>query len=313
MLKFLLGQRLLGRRGRKWLKIIGLAYILGLIPSNYATTAATHDIDLGDTSAVIEQVKSNGLVNNLTGGLTQLFDEGLRSIDSMAGDAQGEFTSSLGDVFNDEGGNFGSNDVAHADFYTVTGQAELNFNPAPSEYVYLPLDNLGRTTGSYARITAQDRELAKTDAHPEFAKNDPADPSGWGHNGKVEWTYPDTGKQSRGYFWNRSHLIADSLGGATIVENWVTGTRTQNVGKNDQAGGMAFTEEQVRNFLDDPANANCDVYYAAIPNYQGDELVPRTVTVDVKTCDDSINERVVVDNVLPGYAINYANGDYKKE
>lgn len=311
MLKFLLGQRLLGRRGRKWLKYLGIAYVLGIIPSNYATTAMSHDLNLNDTSAVIDQVKSNGLVNNLTGGLSQLFDKGLQSVDSVTNEAEGEFTSSLGGMFG--GDSHGSNESTNPDFYTVTGQAELNFNPAPSEYVYMPLDNLGRTTGSYARITAHDRELAKNDAHPEFAKNKPADPSGWGHNGKVEWTYPDTGKQSRGYFWNRSHLIADSLGGATVVNNWVTGTRAQNVGKNDQSGGMAFTEEQVRNFLDDPTNTNCDVYYSAIPNYRGDELVPRTVTVDVKTCDDSINERVVVDNVLPGYSINYANGDYKKD
>lgn len=311
MLKFLLGQRLLGRRGRKWLKYLGIAYVLGIIPSNYATTAMSHDLNLNDTSAVIDQVKSNGLVNNLTGGLSQLFDKGLQSVDSVTNEAEGEFTSSLGGMFGS--GNYGSNESTNPDFYTVTGQAELNFNPAPSEYVYMPLDELGRTTGSYARITAHDRELAKTDAHPEFAKNQPADPSGWGHNGKVEWTFPDTGKQSRGYFWNRSHLIADSLGGATVINNWVTGTRVQNVGKNDQSGGMAYTEEKVRNFLDNPANSSCDVYYSAIPNYQGDELVPRTVTVDVKTCDDAINERVVVDNVMPGYAINYANGDYKKE
>lgn len=311
MLKFLLGQRLLGRRGRKWLKYLAIAYVLGLIPSNYVTTAMSHDLDLGDTRAVVEQVKSNDLVNNLTGGLSQLFDKGLAEVDSMSSDANLDAGSSLGGLF--DGGDYNSNGSASADFYTVTGQAELNFNPAPSEYVYMPLDELGRTTGSYARITAHDRELAKTDAHPEFAKNQPADPSGWGHNGKVEWTFPDTGKQARGYFWNRSHLIADSLGGATVINNWVTGTRVQNVGKNDQSGGMAFTEEQVRNFLDDPANASCDVYYSAIPNYQGDELVPRTVTVDVKTCDDSINERVVVDNVMPGYSINYATGDYKKD
>ena len=261
MLKFLLGQRLLGRRGRKWLKYLAIAYVLGLIPSNYVTTAMSHDLGLGDTRAVVEQIKSNDLVNNLTGGLSQFFDKGLAEVDSMSNDANLDAGSSLGGLF-DGGSDYNSNGSTSADFYTVTGQAELNFNPAPSEYVYMPLDELGRTTGSYARITAHDRELAKTDAHPEFAKNQPADPSGWGHNGKVEWTFPDTGKQARGYFWNRSHLIADSLGGATVINNWVTGTRVQNVGKNDQSGGMAFTEEQVRNFLDDPANASCDVYYS---------------------------------------------------
>lgn len=302
---------LIGRRNRKRLKYLALAYALGIIPSNYATTAVSHDLDISDASAVIEQVKDNSLLSNLTGGLNQLFNTGLSGVESVTNDVAFDEPPSLGDVFGG-GGTYGTQSDSPVDFYTVTGQAELNFNPAPSEYVYMPLDNLGRTTGSYARITALDRELAKSDTHPEFAKNKPADPSGWGHNGKVEWEFTDTGKKSRGYFWNRSHLIADSLGGATVINNWVTGTRVQNVGKNDQAGGMAYTEEKVRNFLDDPANASCDVYYSAIPNYQGNELVPRTVTVDVKSCDGSINERVVVDNVMPGYSINYATGEYKK-
>ena len=302
---------LLGRRNRKRLKYLVLAYALGLVPANYTTTAMSHDLSVSDASAVIEQVKENGLFSNLTGGLTQLFNTGVAGVESVTNDVDLDASSSTCVLFCNE--KYDKQSASSVNFYTVTGQAELNFNPAPSEYVYMPLDNLGRTTGSYALITARDRDLAKTDSHPEFVKNKPADPSGWGHNGKVEWEFPDTGKKSRGYFWNRSHLIADSLGGATVINNWVTGTRVQNVGKNDQAGGMAYTEEKVRNFLDNPANADCGVYYAAIPNYQGNELVPRTVTVDVKTCDSSINERVVVDNVMPGYSINYATGEYKKD
>ena len=302
---------LLGRRNRKRLKYLALAYALGLVPVNYTTTAMSHDLSVSDASAVIEQVKENGLFSNLTGGLTQLFNTGVAGVESVTNDVDLDASSSTCVLFCDE--TYDAQGASSVDFYIVTGQAELHFNPAPSEYVYMPLDNLGRTTGSYALITARDRDLAKTDSHPEFVKNKPADPSGWGHNGKVEWEFPDTGKKSRGYFWNRSHLIADSLGGATVINNWVTGTRVQNVGKNDQAGGMAYTEEKVRNFLDNPANADCGVYYAAIPNYQGNELVPRTVTVDVKTCDSSINERVVVDNVMPGYSINYATGEYKKD
>mgnify|MGYP002712422805 FL=1 len=302
---------LLGRRNRKRLKYLALAYVLGIVPANYTTTAMSHDLSISDASAVVDQVKENGLVSNLTGGLNQLFNTGLAGVESVTNDVDLDTSSSTCVLFCNE--KYDKQSASSVDFYTVTGQAELNFNPAPSEYVYMPLDNLGRTTGSYALITAYDRELAKTDSHPEFAKNKPADPSGWGHNGKVEWEFPDTGKKSRGYFWNRSHLIAGSLGGATVINNWVTGTRVQNVGKNDQAGGMAYTEEKVRNFLDNPANADCGVYYAAIPNYQGNELVPRTVTVDVKTCDSSINERVVVDNVMPGYSINYATGEYKKD
>ena len=87
----------------------------------------------------------------------------------------------------------------------------------------------------------------------------------------------------------------------------------QNVGDNTGNGGMAYTETKVRDFLDDPANTDCGVYYAAEANYQGDELIPRTVTVDVRTCDGTIDENVIVDNIMPGYAINYHTGEWTKE
>ena len=63
---------LLGRRNRKRLKYLALAYVLGLVPANYTTTAMSHDLSIGDASAVVDQVKENGLVSNLTGGLNQL-------------------------------------------------------------------------------------------------------------------------------------------------------------------------------------------------------------------------------------------------
>lgn len=68
----------------------------------------------------------------------------------------------------------------------------------------------------------------------KFSKD--ADPSGWGVQDKVKILYSN-GKHYKGFFWNRSHLIGDALGGDAIRQNVVTGTRTQNVGE-DAKGGM---------------------------------------------------------------------------
>lgn len=132
--------------------------------------------------------------------------------------------------------------------------------------------------------------------------------AGWSENEIV--TIPlYNGKQYRGYKWNRSHLIADSLGGRAKRENLITGTRTQNVGANDGKGGMAYTERKAVAWLNKYHNGS--VYYSANPVYKGKELIPRSVIVDIKTSDKSINERVVVYNAAKGLKINYTSGATK--
>ena len=49
------------------------------------------------------------------------------------------------------------------------------------------------------------------------------------------------------------------------------------------------------------------------PNYTGDELLPRTVTVDIQSCDQKIDERVVVSNTANGYVIDYTDGSFTEE
>ena len=44
------------------------------------------------------------------------------------------------------------------------------------------------------------------------------------------------------------------------------------------------------------------------PNYQNSELIPRTVTIDMESCDQSISEHITVFNTANGWAINYYNG-----
>lgn len=202
-------------------------------------------------------------------------------------------------------------------FKRVVGQAVIEHKDAvKGQITYLPLDDLDRATGAYGYITHDMYENAKG-SNPTIT----VDPTGWNSNKKTIFTYDvnndgkinkkDGDKSYKGWFWNRSHLVADSLGGDVSANNLITGTRMQNVGWNNNKGGMAYTESKTRKFLEN--NDNCDVYYSAKPNYLNNELVARTVTVDVKSCDDTLNERVIVDNNSPSHTIDYMTGDWKEK
>ena len=83
-------------------------------------------------------------------------------------------------------------------------------------------DALGRTTRVVANVTPDMVEESKG-WRAGFA-SDADDISGWGHNQKV--TIPlGNGKTYNGWFWNRSHLLADALGGYGIfgVELFIKG------------------------------------------------------------------------------------------
>jgi DNA-entry nuclease len=134
-------------------------------------------------------------------------------------------------------------------------------------------------------------------------------PSGWGHNEKVDIDLPD-GSTYHGYLFNRSHLIAKSLGGSEVVENLITGTRTQNVGANDGRGGMAYPETLARNWLRD--NTEGSVWYSATPVYEEDELVPRSVIVDLRSSDGSLDLELEVYNAAQGYRIDYSDGTFSR-
>ena len=190
-------------------------------------------------------------------------------------------------------------------YVKVIGDAQVSDAPEAGEVEYEDLDEYDRTAGAKAVITY---EMVEASAGWRQDIPESEDPSGWGHNGEVAIVLP-TGKTYHGWFWNRSHLIADSLGGDAIEENLITGTRMQNVGANNGEGGMAYCETKVRDWIED--NHDGTVYYAATPVYEDDELVPRNVIVDMKSSDGEIDERVVVFNYAKGYTINYNKGTYK--
>lgn len=85
----------------------------------------------------------------------------------------------------------------------------------------------------------------------------------------------------------------------------------QNVGANDGAGGMAYTETIARDWLD--SHSDGALYYSVLPLYEGNESIPRAVVVDMKSSDGSIDIEVVVYNAAKGYAIDYSSGSISKK
>ena len=195
------------------------------------------------------------------------------------------------------------------DMYEVLGEAEIDERKFSTTYSYSH-DDLDRTTTAYGLVNykaVMDSKGWRADFEPN------SEPSGWykgkeSNNKKVSVKLP-TGKIYNGYFYNRSHLIADSLGGRSYKYNVVTGTRQQNVGNNGN-GGMQYIEKKVVDYVEKTKN---NVYYSVEPYYEGNELVPLYVIVNAKSDDGVINEKVKVFNNASGYEINYSDGSFTKK
>lgn len=187
-------------------------------------------------------------------------------------------------------------------YVETVGLAQVRRQVDAGQIYYAGLDSLGRAGLVAATLTHQMREQASARGRQDID----VDPAGWPlENPKVDIVTPDGGVY-RGYFWNRSHLLADSLGGDPRADNLVTGTRMQNVGGNDGKGGMAYAETIARDWLD--AHEDGTLYYSALPMYEGDEVIPRAVIVDMKSSDGSIDAEIVVHNAAKGYRIDYSTG-----
>ena len=193
----------------------------------------------------------------------------------------------------------------YPDYYRVVGTAVVDVELEPGEVVYEGLDSLGRTGRVAGNVTL---DMVREGSEREREDISDIHPSGWGHNREVDIEMPH-GKTYHGVLFNRSHLLAKSLGGDDAAYNLVTGTRTQNVGDNrGQDGGMAYTEGIARDWLYD--NPDGTVYYSATPVYEGDELLPRSVIVDVRSSDGSVDQEVEVFNAALGFEIDYATGEF---
>ena len=191
-------------------------------------------------------------------------------------------------------------------YYRVDGPAQASFDLEPGTASYAPLDSLGRARGVSALVTYD--MMMDGRERPRESLSD-VSPTGWGHNQEVDIALPN-GTVYHGQLFNRSHLLAKSLGGDDEAHNLICATRTQNVGANVQGsdGGMAYSEGLARMWLEDHPEGT--VYYAATPVYEGDELVARSVLVDIRTSDGSIDQRVEVYNAALGFEIDYATGEF---
>ena len=181
-------------------------------------------------------------------------------------------------------------------YYKVTGKSSFPSSTVKAgDIQYQGLDSLGRTGYAYGNLTYAMYE--KSAGWRASFDSDVNGITGWYHQGKSNngkaSIVMDNGRTYHGYFYNRSHLIADSLGGASSRKNIITGTRMQNVGDNSSnPGGMAYTETESRNLF--KSNHDATILYYVKPIYQGNELVPRGTTIDVRSSDGSIDQHVVV-------------------
>lgn len=129
---------------------------------------------------------------------------------------------------------------------------------------------------------------------------------GWTKNREV-YIHNPVYKTYKGHFWNRSHLIADSLGGEATPRNAITGTRPQNVGGDNNSGGMRVPEVRAQEYIEKHPKAL--LLYDAVPLYFKDsDLVPYAVQVTL--WNDDIQERYIVLNIAYGFEIDYATGKY---
>lgn len=198
-------------------------------------------------------------------------------------------------------------ETENPNYYRELGPAVVGDQPAAGTVRYGSLDALGRATGAVALVTYDSMK-----AGIDRGRGDTSDihPSGWGHNREVDMAMPD-GTVYHGMFFNRSHLVAKSLGGEERIENLICGTRTQNVGANidGHEGGMAYAEGLARAWL--AQHKKGTLYYAATPAYEGDELVARSIIVDMRSSDGSLDKRVEVYNAARGFAIDYKTGEFQ--
>ena len=192
-------------------------------------------------------------------------------------------------------------------YYWENGSVKLSGfeNLKAGEYSF-NADDKGRSGVARAILTYSQFEASKGSRQGQ-----PLDPPAWpSSNPKIAITFSLTERTYHGYLYNRSHSIADSLlgeGSYTSQYNFTTGTRSQNVGAN-QNGGMRYAEELAEDFWKANPNTSATINYQTTPVYNANETIPRGSIVDIKSSDNTLNTEVVVINSAEGLEIDYASG-----
>lgn len=205
-------------------------------------------------------------------------------------------------------------------YYKSLGSSGIDSSDFPSAGVIQnsSLDSLGRSGEAKGSITLDMFKKSRGHAQSFTNKDNPSGFDTSRGSRRVNWNtvkgevklVDGDGKTYSGWFYNRSHLIGDALGGASTKVNVTTGTRFQNVGSRSNDGGMRYSESQIENYFKSKANSQSVVYYDVRPLYSGDELVPRGTYVSFKSSDGVLDESVLVSNSAKGYVIDYTTGDF---
>lgn len=129
-------------------------------------------------------------------------------------------------------------------YYAVDGPAVIPSDMPIKNVSYAGVNAAGQVGAVTSRVTH-----AAMVSGSQRERDDMLDPAGWDDNEKVSIELVG-GRVYHGYLFNRSHLLAKSLGGTETLANLITATRTQNVGSNNAGGtgmgGMAYTEQLAR-------------------------------------------------------------------
>ncbi len=159
-------------------------------------------------------------------------------------------------------------------------------------YLYSGLDNYGRA-GRVLAVVGPNTLADASDKSISYI-----DPSGWKQN-----EYEGISGSQKAALYNRSHLLARSLGGANDKYNLVTGTNYMN------QTGMKEWEDKVLLYVRNTGN---HVLYRVTPIYKGDNRVCSGVQMEAYSIEDNgagVCFNRFCYNVQPGIRINYLTGD----
>lgn len=194
---------------------------------------------------------------------------------------------------------------------------------------YQGIDQQGKTGAATALITYDVVKYVASLDRPDFASSTIV-PGQYtnavleNNNGNTIWKKTQQSKSNNfktnmtinnveynGFAFNKSHLIAWSLGGDMLPHNLIWGTRAQNVGSNysKNPGGMSHIETLVRNYI--YKNHDAKILYTAIPIYNNEkDIVPITVYVEAIdiTNPNSFNCAAWTLNQQAGLSIDYTTG-----
>lgn len=194
-------------------------------------------------------------------------------------------------------------------YYWNNGKAHLSGfeTMKPADY-HFAADEKGRSGIARAVLTFSEFEASKG-----ARQGTPLDPPAWPKNSMTSIHFGLTNRTYHGFLYNRSHSIADSLLGKFSYRsqyNFTTGTRSQNVGA-DQNGGMRAAEELAENYWKTHENSDQTIQYQTTPLYNGSETIPRGSIVDEKSSDGKLGVEIVVINDAEGVSIDYNDGNEK--